>query len=606
MVRSSSRFTSAFVIVLLAQQAGLAQLPVAPPPHATLGDVVKEYLRLELPLPPKDAELVRIAVMMRHDGDDANRWSAHFLGFRLKPTRLGADSRYLIGIDALGPHWFDPYDVERADPTPDALAGIAGYGDRFLHLAVYCKLRGWNELAAQLYSRAWEHYSEFEERFDVIRDLRRNAFFMWERKLLERGSDRKQILLRLKQLTAEEKSLREPEAMELLGQLETTVNFTRKSKPGSVEALIDNLTEYRDTYEATDEAGHTAYGRLLEMGFDAVPALIEHLGDDRLSRAEPIHTFMSFRVFNKTVGHLCSEILFAVSANRIDGYQSANGGRVDPVKALEWFTTAKKNSEEKWLLDHVLPPDRNFGSYETRLARIIAVKYPSKLPAIYRDVLKKRESRSWCDFVDAIVISKLSREQKIAILEDGAVHDEFGHRIYALEGLAGIDRMTCRKHLLVMLKKVEASAAEGKHWLDIEPQVSDLGSLVERLNDADCWTALASTMKRVPYPFRMNMLSHIGSLNPPDQEDAIRRERLRFLMQFLFDRTAEARNESDEWDNVEVRDCAAAYLAGLLRFHVLRDDMFVRPDKKQGPLSRFAFRAIVAESVSCELATPKK
>jgi hypothetical protein len=40
--------------------AATGQVPTAPPPHPALDEVVKEYRRLGLPLPPRGAKLVRI------------------------------------------------------------------------------------------------------------------------------------------------------------------------------------------------------------------------------------------------------------------------------------------------------------------------------------------------------------------------------------------------------------------------------------------------------------------------------------------------------------------------------------------------------------------
>ena len=60
MTMTGMRVLVAVAAILFSQGTSVAQLPTAPPPHPTLNEVVKEYLRLGLPLPPANAELVRI------------------------------------------------------------------------------------------------------------------------------------------------------------------------------------------------------------------------------------------------------------------------------------------------------------------------------------------------------------------------------------------------------------------------------------------------------------------------------------------------------------------------------------------------------------------
>src|SRR4029079_12483025 len=120
----------------------------------------------------------------------------------------------------------------------------------------------------------------------VIGELRVMACWKRQRPLYERGGDRKEALRQLTAIVKEEPSLLTPGMKELLCQLELTV-ATRKSKPGSFEALIDDLTEYFTENANGPFTGWeppkdpASYWKLAELGFDAVPALIEHVTDDR-------------------------------------------------------------------------------------------------------------------------------------------------------------------------------------------------------------------------------------------------------------------------------------------------------------------------------------
>jgi hypothetical protein len=77
------RLLATLVFACLATTPTFAQLPVAPELRPTLDELVKEYQRCGLPVPPKDAELVRFK---------------DSLGFRDPAAKPGEPSRCLVGI----------------------------------------------------------------------------------------------------------------------------------------------------------------------------------------------------------------------------------------------------------------------------------------------------------------------------------------------------------------------------------------------------------------------------------------------------------------------------------------------------------------------------
>ena len=92
------------------------------------------------------------------------------------------------------------------------------------------------------------------------------------------------------------------------------------------------------------------------------------------------------------------------------------------------------------------------------------------------------------DFVHAVVASKLPRDRKLALLGEGAGHDDLDHCRLALSGLADLDLPLFRKHLIATLGRMPAMPAREKGWiLDWEDV-----SLVERSEDPACWDALAA------------------------------------------------------------------------------------------------------------------
>lgn len=580
-------------VVLLSCSAAMAQLPTAPPPHPPFADVVKEYQRLGLPLPPPDAELVRINISQTYQDENDERPRLHesyLLGFKLAPTRLGADPRYLIGDGRIWSNaWFDPRTVKRVEPTPNALDQFSRDGIECLCLAVQCELRGWHDLARAAYALAHQQFVLEGREFSIIDELHNSTWRLWARRLGERGTDRKEVLQHLKQLASEDGSLKRPDMGGFLDRLESTVRGPF-SKPGTVEARIDALTDYwNDTEDESNRVGQEAYWELAELGFEAVPALIDHVSDGRFTRGWS-HGFNFRSAHDLTVGHLCSRLLFDLSGRSIGGnYWELRGDYLDPGKAREWFAAAKKIGEEKWLLDHAMPkgggpkigdPPR---TPHNHIIRVIGAKYPDRLPAIYRAMI----SRPSINIVEELVASRLPHQKKLALLEEGVTTENPGHRRDALEGLAEVDKATFHKHLLKFIQEDRA----------------DL-SLLEKADSPECWIAFASAIKRQPFEKRMTAIRAVGSLDPPDKVDPIRRGRLVFLMRFLDDQTTEKLDDDEAWSMVEVRDFAATHLAGLLRFHVKRThgDYMVEHDRNLGPISRLIFREAVRQAAEKELA----
>ena len=187
--------------------------------------------------------------------------------------------------------------------------------------------------------------------------------------------------------------------------------------------------------------------------------MINHLTDDRFSRAKG-SLANGDPSYDLTVGHLCSRLLFGLSAKSLKQHDNYPGVRIDPNKARAWFAEARKIGEEKWLVDHATVLSDS-GESQDHLVHLIGVKYPARLPAVYRAILQKPPSRH-SDCVEAILASKLTRDQKIALFEEGANHTNILHRTQALMGLANLDRLAFRKHFLVLLKDLVVAQPPGR------------------------------------------------------------------------------------------------------------------------------------------------
>jgi hypothetical protein len=404
-------------------------------------------------------------------------------------------------------------------------------------------------------------------------------------------------------MTDEDPSLLTPHNQYFLRQLELTV-APRTSKPGSIEALIDDLMEYNhDPYGYGLAPAVDTYGQLVDLGFDAVPALIAHVQDDRLSRAM-FGGLNNFRPYHLTVGHLCSRLLYDLSARTIDGsVWELRGDRLDAKPCERWYAEAKRIGEENWLVDHAVPADNGQtivnqrGRAETLIGRVIAIKYPHRLPAIYRAMLKKPDSGWLHDHVDQIVASKLPREEKLALFEEGVRHPNAGHRCNALSGLGQLSSPLFRDRLRVELREVSARLEAGEAWT---PAMDRFTGFVFGTDDRECWDLLLTITKRLPVGDRSSML-HFAEGYPRNRPpDPNRLERLRFLLQFLGDHE---RIYDDDEMKYEMRDAAAYHLAGLLGVKMRRHPHgILTPYPDRGPLSRLFFREMLRELATREVA----
>ena len=612
------RLAAITMVLLLLPRAAAAQVEVAPPPHPALDEVMKEYLRLELPLPRKDAVLVRIDKAVDHDlsalsEEERRTWleSRYLLAFRTTdPARPHTPTFLVTGRRSLG---LEPYrkPVFAGDTEVRPNPGMLERGETHLYelgqLAVFYKLRGENELAKTLYSAAM---GGSDGPLNLPEHFRECTWYALRDRLCQQDSDRREILKGLKRVADGFENEEEGANVGawLISSLEATVGYKRRLKVGAAESLIDDLMEYG--VPSPGESGtacQEAYWKLVDMGFDAVPALIEHVRDDRLSRGYYNRIVNNFHGYNLTVGHLCCDILYELSARTIGGdYWPLRGDRYDPDEVRKWFAEAKKIGEEKWLLDHAIPKDgggamtNHYGRPEPRIVRIIGIKYSKHLVAIHRKTLKE-----FGGHFEAIATSKLPRDEKTALLKEGLADLTSWRWNTTMYQLAVIDRNEHRKALLAMLREVETAEREGRrkfenaHW--------SLDHL-ESAGDPECWKAFASMARQLSFANRLWTLHVVGEpeWDMRERGSRCRAERLGFLLGFLDDCTAE-RSEDPHLSGVEVRYYAACLLAGELGFRVIRaHDERIVPNTKNGPLTRLLFRARMAHAATQELERLRK
>jgi hypothetical protein len=561
-----------------------------------LDRLLKEHRAHHLPLPPNDARLVRyrsggggmvnnkvmpdvysLAFQMR--GKDGKQelltarvlWPGRYSGFiRRYP---GAEGRAVVPVK----------------PVPAAARRLAGGEHETMFFALQCHSLGWTELAIEVLGRA-----RVSEGAPSLLRLRKGAWDYWVWQVPNEGSDWRAITARLKALMAEEETLRQTYHRSTVSSLEAAL-IPRKTKPGSIEALIDVVARQparTGTIGLPERAG--AADRLSSLGFTAVPVLIDHLGDQRMTR-HVMQGFNNFHSWPMRVEDVVSDLLEEIAGRHLgrDWLRRQQGYPVKKADALAWWDEARKVGEEGYALRHVLP-DQAKDPHPHQL-RIIREKYPKHLPRLYRKVLAEQPTtQSWA-LAEAVAQSSLPRHEKLRLLHAGAMGRNLMHRREALYQLLELDRTfflrIVRQTLLSLPRDVP-----GAYWRCEEAHYARFVTLAD---DPVLWKQLEQTARCSTVGLRMELLNHTGEVVGDKVTPTQRRRHLALFAAFLDDK-ASRDQEADQdhysgpcagfhYNRLSVRDFAAMQMAWYLRVGVP-----LKPDRSAKEWEQFRQRVRAA------------
>jgi hypothetical protein len=176
----------------------------------------------------------------------------------------------------------------------------------------------------------------------------------------------------------------------------------------------------------------------LLKGFDAVPVLIEHLDDHRLTRGMTIG-FNNFHSYHLRVSHVVSSILEDLAGDDVEreGMGLIQGYAVQKAAALAWWEKARKEGEEAYLVRHALV--NGAGRPNLGMLLIITEKYPQALPGLYRKLLDDHRGMESWSLAELIGGSSLAFEKKLELFSYAATLKDSDHRRAALFGLKKVD-----------------------------------------------------------------------------------------------------------------------------------------------------------------------
>jgi hypothetical protein len=548
--------------LLLLLLAGL--MPAAAPPRPGLDELLVEYRLQGLPLPPRNARLVRYQATSEYLLNDKVVPPSDSLAFLV---REGKKVWLLHGTQTL-PLPEPPPPIEKPATAASARErGVAGLHDPLF--AIQCYSLGWKELAVELLRQARQAGATVSRQ-----KLRTTAWIYWEGRISEPDSDWRLVLRHLKALLAQEGKEAPEYHHHLVRSLELAL-VPGKAKPGSIEALIDRLVQEPATTGTIGAFTRgEAYTDVASQGFKAVPALIEALDDERMTR-RVMQGFNNFPTWHMRVQHVASDLLEDIAGKNLerDWLRRQQGYPVKKAAARAWWNEARKVGEEAYVLARVLP--RDGVSVNTFYVELIAARYPRHLPQLYRTLLDKHPKMQGWHLAAAVAKSKLPHKEKVELFRYAVSRPSLMHRREALFQLKDLDRGLFARTVNKTLKELPARP-KNAYWKCEEAFFS---AFVPLTGDEKSWELLDKVAHRSSLGLRMELLANLARFNEGEaRSPIIRRRQLAFWARFLDDSTVrDLASDKKRFDGpcagfcyprLTVRDLVAMEMAALLKIEV--------------------------------------
>ena len=571
-------FVVPVVVALLAAQVGtlrtasgaeLAEDGTPDEASGRLAQLLADYREYGLPLPPREAVLVR----RRHGGSYVNGEQQFRYDLAWQEERSGK-SVYWLGIstetgratiEKLGP-----------DPVAEVLDGrdnsvvvsrrnSSGEQDVDLLMAIQCHERGWSKFAIALLerSRLSNHSSWFEKpprRFTDDREqLALVAWNYWSDEFAIRTFDRAAAVARLKSLAASRKHLGAAAQLNLIADMESTLVATRKNA-SEFEAAIDGLVELgraesREAWQrpTIGSVAHKSkeYRMLAAAGLEAVPALIEHLSDRRVTRCVETSRRGEWRArVSDVVATLLSGL--ATEPFAYDFLLSQGRGKeLDRAHVLHWWAGLEQNAKSlEYLKSHAIQalPSGDVEVSAT-LLRAMGRRFPDELLRLFKEKVDVVENPA--GLISAVQSCAAPREKKIAALLDAAKNPVEQKRYLAIDALLDLKSGDA---VSLLVKELDALPKTPKtpYW---GCGAGTLAQLVSETADELAWKTLARAARRVDVGQRMEMLQSASVCGESDESERTRV--LGFLAEFLNDEEIRIIPDIDDDDLFSAKRFAA-------------------------------------------------
>ncbi len=486
-----------------------------------LETLVAEYRSHGLPFPPDDAKLV---MREQEDGTVNGVRESHFeLAFLVAPGDRPGRAIHWFGCEPVTVE-FQQADVD-IQPSIEVVAktrtadhyyrwsGFTTLPD--LALAIQCKARGWNELAQALFerSRRQSELSQFHPR--PRSDQQAVAVLAWNywcNQFAKRKDDRSIVVKQLRRLLDERYGLDTSANRNIIADMDVTL-VKRNVEPDSLEAAIDALTELDvegQWYPSPRYPSHNYYAdrtsnvrKLRDAGLDAVPTLLKHIHDYRLTRS----------MENSQYGNYCWHIRIAdVMAGVLNGlypegfaydFRMAEGRglSLDEAHVVHWWTETQGIGALKYLLKNAVTPNSKVNE---GILRALGHSYPDELVKLFEQQV---ETLEYADALfAALADSKASDEQKFRLFLAASKSEDSQKRDLALRQLLVMKHPDAVPLVISELDKLPRTP-KVQDW---KSEAKRFRNLLNRTDDYRAWDAFERTVKKVDVERRLEMIGNIA------------------------------------------------------------------------------------------------
>ena len=380
-------------------------------PERLLDALLEDYKSYGLPFPPKEAKLALIQPPPLEIGsfDDNSKERGKIAVFLLPHTQRGKAvvvaplSNFRVSIPKRWKVFREPSDIteyETADtenywismaeadrnviPTPPFDYPTLGEGP--LVRAIISYQRGQTALANLFLKRTNPYkYPDYDPR----NELAIMAWNYWIDAFVNDGADRVKVANHLSLLLRVLPDYSDEFSTGFIAALKRSVKRAH-SIGDKAERLLDRLvvckpSEIPDQYNPIEDPSRLSpyYLELWKLGFEAVPTLIKHLDDDRLTRFKyPLHGMggnVTYVPWSYHVSGISANILRALS-----GLEELNQKEVET-----WWKKAQEVGEEESLMQRALYVEDGKMTSNPHILHLIRWRYPERLAELYETMLTK-------------------------------------------------------------------------------------------------------------------------------------------------------------------------------------------------------------------------
>ena len=559
-----------------------AQMPQNP--ERLLDALLQDYKDYGLPFPPKEAKLALIQPppLEIDSFDDNSKERGKIAVFLLPNTQRGKAvvvaplSDFRVKIPKRWKVFREPSDIteyETADtenywismaeadrsviPTPPFDYPTLGEGP--LVRAIVCYQRGQTSLANLFLKRTDPNkYPDYGPR----NELASMAWRYWIDAFVYKGADRVKVANHLSLLLRVLPDYSDEYSTGFIAALKRPVKLAHISGD-KAERLLDRLVVCEPSDLEEDAKNSVApspyyyseyYKELWKLGFDAVPTLIKHLDDDRLTRSKySVHGMggnATYVPFMYRVSGIVADILFNLS-----GLEELNQKDVEA-----WWKKAQEVGEEESLRQGVLYVKDGKMTSNPHILHLIAWKYPERLAELYETMLTK------CPLGDKSLIgillaARYPDDKRVAdLLIQATKSPNLEQSRTAFWALMQTHDSRFAPLLIERMNPV-ASSGGGESRLDYEVAAH----FARYADDRRVWNALETLAYSLHPTQRVEMLGRLLWFGIEGKKWLHAHQ---FIARFLNDTTTIAPLEPNKSYHLKVCDIAAEYIAGFVGIEI--------------------------------------